>query len=131
MAPLMPIQINETVLAGLALFISLCTYMIGWVIADSKGKSRLTFLEEKVAKFVAEEDHRCSGLAIRLSTLENSLVRADENRQEVRRVLDRLDAQKASKDVVDGARNEVMILRADMDRRFDKLERLLNVNRDI
>jgi hypothetical protein len=37
----------------------------------------------------------------------------------------RLDNQKASKEVVDGFRREISELKFDMDRRFDKLERLI------
>lgn len=39
--------------------------------------------------------------------------------------IDRIDASKASKDVVDGLRTEIATLRTDMEKRFDKLERML------
>jgi hypothetical protein len=39
--------------------------------------------------------------------------------------IDRIDDQKASKEVVDGFRREVSELKFDMDKRFDKLERLI------
>lgn len=39
--------------------------------------------------------------------------------------IERIDEQKASKEVVDGFRREVSELKFDMDKRFDKLERLI------
>ena len=48
-----------------------------------------------------------------------------QDRLDLRRQIERLDAEKASKDVVESFRQEIGTLRNDMDKRFDRIEQLI------
>jgi len=102
--------------------VSLMMSAIGWIVADTRSKSRLTYAEEKLYTLRKAADSaldQCSHLAL-------DAARSQQDRQEIHRIMDRLDSQKASKEIVDGFRAEVANLRIDMDKRFDRIERMLS-----
>lgn len=96
-----------------------------WLIADSKSKSRVIFLEEKLNAMKQTTDQAIAASQEKISSLEVRIARSEGDRQEIHRLIEKLDSSKASKEAVDSFRNEVGILRVDMDKRFDRLERLI------
>jgi gas vesicle protein len=103
---------------------------VAWLVADARSKTRWSYTEEKVSQIKKEHDHVIDVLQERASSLEIKTARAEQERAEFNRNLERLDATKASKEVVDAFRNEVSSLRADMDKRFDRIERMLETKKN-
>ena len=106
---------------SLPLVVSLGVSVIAWIIADARSKSRVAYIDDRV--MILERE---SGLLQQArNELEIKLARSEQDRQEIHRGLERLDDSKASKEVVEGFRGEMATLRVDMDKRFDRLERIL------
>jgi len=98
---------------------------VGWLISDARSKGRIAYIEEKTEATGKNHDSSLQLHGTRLSEIEINCARSDQERAEIHRMIERLDASKASKEVVDGFRSEVANLRIDMDRRFDRIERLI------
>jgi hypothetical protein len=99
--------------------------IIAWLIADAKSKSRIAFVEERLASVKTVIDTVAADSQGRISAIEVSLARSEQDRYELRRSLDRLDQSKASKEVSDIFSGQLASLRLDMDKRFDRIERIL------
>ena len=96
------------------LILAAVTAVASILFADQKTKGRH---EDNASKIKALEDERKQDIA------EHSTLKATVGMLSTH--MDRLDDQKASKEVVDGFRREISELKFDMDRRFDRLERLI------
>lgn len=107
------------------LLIAVASPLISWLVADARSKARSVFTEEKVAEAKAQWDTSRESHESRIAELELNAARSAQDRLDIRRVTDRLDTTKASKELVDGFRSEIQSIRADMDKRFDRLERIL------
>ncbi len=105
----------------LSVAIPVGTAFIAWIASDARSKARAEAADKELAAVKTEN----MALAGRVSALEVGLARCEADRSETHRSLDRLDDGKASKDVVDGLGKQIATLRDDMDKRFDRLERLL------
>ncbi len=100
------------IIAGLVL--AAVTGIASILFADQKTKGRH---EDNAKRIGALEEEKKHDIA------EHSTLKATVTMLATQ--LDRLDDQKASKEIVDGFRREISELKFDMDRRFDKLERLI------
>lgn len=98
---------------------------LGWLMADSKNKGRVSAVIERTDTAIGAIEKSATHSQERISALEINMARSDQSRIDIYRVLERLDATKASKEVVDSFRIEITSLRTDMDKRFDRIERLL------
>lgn len=99
--------------------------IIAWAVADARSKSRLSQGEEKIRELSAScvaEQHDSD---LRLKALEVSQARSETDRIEIRKALEKLDATKASREVVDSFRAELGALKVDIDKRFDKIEDMI------
>ena len=96
-----------------------------WILADTRSKAKLVFIEEQMGIDRQKQDVFMSMVAEKSNHLEIKLAQSEQDRMEIHRSLDRLDAIKASKEVVDGIRSDINSFKAEMDKRFDKLERIL------
>ena len=108
----------------LSIVISSVGAFVSWLISDVKSKSKILYMDEKVLAMRQELDILDKIAFERIAVLEIKLAKFEEHREELHRLVTRLDNQKASKDVVDGFRSEITTLRVDMDKRFDRIERL-------
>lgn len=88
---------------------------------DGKKATRIEVLAEHFETIQGSHDD----LLLRVNAIEITHARSEQDAVELRRMIDRIDNTKASKEVVDGFRTEVSGLRADMDKRFDRIERLI------
>ena len=107
------------------LLIALFSPVISWLIADARSKTRSAFMEERLGALASRAESSTAAHDTRINDLELNAARSAQDRLDIRRVTDRLDASKASKELVDGFRSEIQSIRADMDKRFDRLERIL------
>ena len=96
-----------------------------WILADTRSKARLVFVEEKMASDRQKQDILMAAVLEKANHTEIRIAQSEQDRMEIHRSLDRLDAVKASKEVVDGIRSDINSFKAEMDKRFDKLERIL------
>ena len=99
--------------------------VVAWLMADTRSKTRWAYTEEKVAAIRQAQDHTVAVQQERISALEIKNARSDQDREGLGKSIERLEATKASKEVVDAFRSEVSSLRQDMDKRFDRIERIL------
>lgn len=99
--------------------------LLAWYAADVRSKQRLVFVEERMRKVEDKQDDYSTVAQQRLGKLDERVLMCDQDRVDLRRSIDRIDATKASKEVVDGIRNDISGLKMDIDKRFDKLERML------
>jgi len=105
--------------------ISLAGAILVWLLADARFKSRMSFIEEHVSALKATYGTLIDETRENINEIEINTARAEQDRLEIRRMIDRIDNTKASKEVVDGFRSEISALKDDMDKRFDRLERIL------
>ena len=112
----------------LGVLASLAFSVVAWLMADARSKARMTYIEERMHALEAQQDYIAKTVLERLGNSEVKLARTEQDRIEIHRLIERLDANKASKEIVDSFRAEVGNLRSDIDRRFDNLERLLTKN---
>lgn len=119
----MPVQ--NDISEYLAAIISVLGSVLAWIIADAKSKSRISYIEEKVLGIKNYQDEISKEHSVKLSENDIQIAKIEQENAEIHRGLDRLDGSKASKEVVDGFRNEITTLRIDMDKRFDRIERML------
>lgn len=104
---------------------SLFSGFLAWVVSDARSKSRLEFMTEKVNTLKLEHDKAIKAHSDKIGAMEIKTATGEQAHVEIHRMIERIDSQKASKEVVDGFRSEISNLRVDMDKRFDKIERLL------
>lgn len=116
-SPLIPILVSAG-LTAVAAFLS-------WYHADGQSKARSSFMEEKINTLERKHDRDEADMDKRVTDVETKSIQYLTERQEIRRDLERIDNSKASKEVVDNFRNEITNLRTDMDKRFDRIEKLL------
>jgi len=111
--------------------------VVAWLVADTRSKARMGFMDEKVAGHAKElgsvrKDADIAGAKkdMRLAALEIKSAECEAAQRELHRAVERIEEQKASKELFDSFRTEVTTMRQDMDRRFDRLERLILKQRD-
>ena len=84
----------------------------------------VTALKLSVTRFDQDRES-LAALTAGVTALNLSVARSEQDRIEIHRTMQRIDESKASKEMVDAFRGEFATLRGDIDKRFDKLERLL------
>ena len=119
------LQVEFTGTQALPIVVAIIAPIISWILADARSKARALFMEERVATLKQDSQREMDNGGLRLNTLEIKLARSEQDRIEIHKSVERIDTQKASKEVVDGFRSEIATLRQDIDKRFDKLERIL------
>lgn len=116
----------DPVLVGsLSAVVAVVTAGVAWLVADARAKTRLAFLEDKLDLIETDLDKTAQDSRRRISDIELELSRGEQARKEITNNVNRIDSTKASKELVDGLRNEIQTLKSDMDKRFDRIERLL------
>jgi len=116
----------DPVLVGsLSAVVGVITAGVAWLVADARAKTRLSFLEDKISLVMVDLDKTAQDSRKRISAVELELSRGEQARKEITNNVNRIDNTKASKELVDGFRNEIQTLKSDMDKRFDRIERLL------
>ena len=96
-----------------------------WLLADARSKAKIAFVEEKLSAIKADsigvdKEHRD-----RLNNLDVKIAKSEQDRIEIHNMIERVDAIKASKDVVDGIRDDIRTFKVEFGKRFDKLELIL------
>lgn len=104
---------------------------LGWLLTDTRAKAKISFLEPTIEKTKNDLTSFQHEHQLQLKGMELKQAESYQERQELRRLIERLEETKASREAVDGFRNEINILRVDMDKRFDRLEKMLQDNRSI
>lgn len=112
---------TETILGASALVLSLLAPIVVWLLNDTRSKTRLLFVETRLAA----SETTCSANQARIAALEIAQAESTQDRAALHAEIVKIDATKASKESLDGFAREVAALRGDMDKRFDKLERML------
>ena len=98
---------------------------ITWIVADTRSKSKIIFVEEKTNNLKDRLDSHGNTLNDHVKEFSVAMGRSELDRRTIHENMIRLDNQKASKEVVDGFRVEIASLKFDMDKRFDRIERLI------
>lgn len=112
---------TETILGSAALVLSILAPIVIWLLNDTRSKTRLLFLEARLSA----SDALCGANQTRIAALEIAQAESTQDRAALHGEINKIDATKASKESLDGFAREVAALRGDMDKRFDKLERML------
>ena len=109
----------------LAPLITVILAIIGWVAADARSKAQGESHQEGISHLTAQH----TLLLERLSNVEGSVRRAEQDRNEILRVIERaesrLEATKASREVVDSIKADITSLKQELSSRFDRMETLL------
>jgi len=103
------------------ILISIACSVIAWFASDIKSKARQGFIEEKL-KFTHNQLEDAQALVDQLNI---KAAQTETAHEEIFRAIHRLNDEKASREVVESFRNEIHTLRVDIDKRFDRIERLL------
>jgi hypothetical protein len=109
----------------IAIVVSVGISLAVWLVADARSKARVAFIDEEFSKLQRIHAQSQSEFHRTVGEMQIKLGKSEQDRAEIHKQIERIDNVKASKEVVDGFKNEMHILRADMDKRFDRLERLL------
>jgi len=94
--------------------VSVVGSLVAWLLADAGSKAR----SEIVAK-------RADLTETKVNTMEMQLARSEQDRREIHAGLERLDASKASKELVEAEAKQLERFMIEIDRRFDKLETMI------
>ena len=125
-------NMNETtvaVAAVIAIVISVIGPLLAWFFSDAQGKGRAAVLAEQ-ARATEAETVRVRAMAdARIRELELQQARSDQDRLEIRRLVERLESDKASKELVEGLKAVLAEMRLEMNRRFTGIEKLLQQDR--
>lgn len=100
--------------------------ILAWLLTDASFKTRMLNLEEKVAANKLSSDVTCNDLQTKIGYITIQNTRSEQDRNELHHLVDRLESSKASKEVVEGVKQEITILRMEMDKRFDRLDKMLD-----
>jgi len=106
-----------------AIAITIIGGIVAWVAADARAKARSTYADEKlneVSDIMTENTNR-------INYLETKMATSEQDRADLHRAEQRLETTKASRDVVDGIKNDIQILRTELGNRFDRVERLIEL----
>lgn len=109
----------------LAVIFSILGSVITWIISDVRSKSRLSYMEEKVEEVKGQLVNGFNFNRESIDKLNDEAVRCTVTQEQFYKELTRVDSTKASKELVDSFRIEISTLKLDMDKRFDRLERLI------
>jgi hypothetical protein len=104
---------------------TLAGVIITWLIADAGFKAKTGALEEKVLATKVITEATLADLQNKLGTVVIQNARSEQDRSELHNLVDKLEISKASKDVVDGFKNEVASFKSEMDKRFDRIDRFM------
>lgn len=94
---------------------------ISWLLSDARSKARIAYVETRL-------NHLETNLEKAVEELTKSnlkIASGDQERLDFQRQLARLDSMKASRDLVDSIKTDLTNFRTDIDKRFDRIERLL------
>jgi len=108
---------NGTAVSIAALLVAICGAVLSWLLSDARTKTRLEGAYAVINEQAKAIEKNHGGIR----ELELQGARSQQDRLEMHRQLE----GKASRESVDGFRSELTTLRIDMDKRFDRLERLL------
>lgn len=95
---------------------------LAWIIAVVVMRQRVTEAEQKLTAIKTD----IAALFIAVNTIQSENARCDQSRKTMDIAILRLDEVKASKEMVDLFRNDLHNLTISVDKRFDKIEELLN-----
>jgi hypothetical protein len=96
-----------------------------WLLSDARSKSRLAFVEEKLTAIKEESGSATKSNSDRLNLLEVDMARCSQDRGDIHKMIERVDSQKASREVVDGIRDDLQNFKVALEKRFDKMEAML------
>ena len=112
---------NTTILQYLVAAGGVLGGVIAWVTVDAGFKNKITALEEKVASLKLA---MTSGDAI-VNLIGTQNAQCEQERKEFYRSIEKLETSKASKEMVESFRQEMVQLRSELAGRFDRLERFM------
>lgn len=101
------------------------TTTLAWLWGDAKSKARAQFLEEKVKVLTIKHDSAYKEFADVKSSLEQRLATTEQINKDMHSGVSKLEDNKASKEAVQAFKDDIQLIRQDIDRRFDKLERMI------
>lgn len=101
------------------------TTVLAWLWGDAKNKARTQFLEEKVKVLTNKYDAMYKEYSDSKSSMEQRLATGEQVSKQIHENVDKLDDNKASKEMVGMFKDDIQLIRQDIDRRFDKLERMI------
>jgi len=96
-----------------------------WLLSDARSKSRLAFVEEKLTAIKEESGSATKSNSDRLNLLEVDMARCSQDRGDIHKMIERVDSQKASREVVDGIRDDLRNFKVALEKRFDRMESML------
>ncbi len=109
----------------LAIIIGIMGSILAWLLSDSRSKSRVMFLDEKLDKLRLNHEDLDGFTRTHVSDIEIAAAKSAQERSEIFRSIERLEHSKASREIVEGIRQEISLFKVDMDKRFDRLEKLI------
>lgn len=121
----MEASIMPVISSIVAILISVVGGFLSWYHNDTQSKTRFEYTEDSLETLEKNFKEKIDNLAEKASHAEKFEATVLSERAELMREIARLDNTKASKEVADNFRNEIITLRQDIDKRFDKIERLL------
>jgi len=103
----------------------MATTLLAWLWGDAKSKARAQFLEEKVKILTTRYETMYKEYSDSKSNLEQRLATNEQVNKEMHNNVEKLDDTKASKEMVQLFKEDIQLIRTDIDKRFDKLERMI------
>ena len=108
-------------LSVVSIIIALITPVVAFLMTAARAKTKAEGLAAEMATLAKKAET----LADDVKELEKKLSRSEQDREGLHIDLDRLRAEKASKEMLDGLSTSMRELRVDIDKRFDRLEALV------
>jgi hypothetical protein len=106
------------IVTSIAAVFAIALAIVSWVVGDTKAKTTAASTDALVSAMQAQ-------FQAHVVAYEGAKAESKSDRENLHREVERLRAEKASKEVLDGLREDFKALRDDMDKRFDRLETLV------
>lgn len=119
-----PVIISILIGAG-TLIVTLISIYTAWIKSDTAGKTKALVFEDKLNEMKSFYENKSKEVDDSIKSLQLTSAKQEQESIGFLRLIDKLDESKASKEIVDSFKNESATLRADIDKRFDRIERIL------
>jgi hypothetical protein len=105
--------------------------LVAWLIGDARSRGRDDALLAEVTDLKKEKGAMAAVATLAavqqtqaqtLASLQVELAKSQQDRASIHAEIARVDNQKASREAVDGFRAAIVDMKAEMDRRFDRLD---------
>lgn len=117
--------IDMPTISIIGIAIGVVSNIIFWIVQDTKIKTEAKINQKNFEEFKASYDDELGKTHDAVSELKTNFQLSKQDREQLHKEILKIESSKANKEVVEGFKSELESLKKDMDKRFDKIEALI------